>query len=253
MSGDLRAFFGATKAPKRKLETSVFAVSDKSAKKDKNDSSFLKEDKDSSSNSWQLQLESMDSSWKSVLEPEFRKPYLCRLTTFLESEERGGKKIFPPKDCMFSAFSLCPFDDVKVVVIGQDPYHGPNQANGLAFSVTKGVSIPPSLRNIIKEAAEDSALSPRVKGSHGHGCLEKWAQQGVLMLNTCLTVRRGEANSHQKKGWEDFTDAVVAQLRKKEGLVYLLWGKPAQSKCSNINTSKNLSCFLHFIYIYKYI
>eukprot|EP01034_Spumella_vulgaris_P025778 gene25778-32270_t len=137
---------------------------------------------------------------------------------------------------IFSAFNLCPFDTVKVVVIGQDPYHGPGQAHGLAFSVQHGVAIPPSLKNMIKELTNDP---DSVMNKPGHGNLEHWSQQGVLLLNNVLTVRKADANSHQKHGWEQFTDAVVRELSKREGLVYLLWGKPAQLKCKNIDSTKN--------------
>jgi len=129
---------------------------------------------------------------------------------------------------------LCPFDNVKVVIIGQDPYHGPSQAHGLAFSVLRGIAPPPSLRNIFQEASKDVGIS-----LPSHGNLEAWARQGVLLLNVCLTVRKGEANSHNKKGWEAFTDQVVKELAKKDGIVYLLWGKPAAEKCKGINAQKN--------------
>ena len=188
---------------------------------------------------WRQAVLNMEPSWKAALCGEFKKPYFNRLLMFLEGEKKAGKVVYPPVNQMFSAFELCPLDKVKVVCIGQDPYHGPGQAHGLAFSVAKGVAIPPSLKNMIKEAASDENLSPRVKDQPGHGNLESWAKQGVLMLNTCLTVRKREANSHQKRGWEEFTDAVVRALAKKEGVIYLLWGKPASKKCANINTSKN--------------
>lgn len=188
---------------------------------------------------WRQAVMNMEPSWKAALVAEFKKPYFNRLVTFLEGEKKAGKVVYPPVNQLFSSLELCPLDKVKVVCIGQDPYHGPGQAHGLAFSVVKGVAIPPSLKNMIKEAASDENLSPRVKDQPGHGNLENWAKQGVLMLNTCLTVRKGEANSHQKKGWEEFTDAVVRALAKKEGIVYLLWGNPASAKCANINMTKN--------------
>lgn len=198
-----------------------------------------KEGAEEVSGPWRQAILNMEPSWHAALSGEFKKPYFNRLLNFLESEKKAGKVVYPPVNQIFSAFELCPLDKVRVVCIGQDPYHGPGQAHGFAFSVAKGVAIPPSLKNMIKEAASDKDLSPRVKDQPGHGNLENWAKQGVLMLNTCLTVRKGEANSHQKKGWEEFTDAVVRALAKKEGVVYLLWGKPADKKCANINTSKN--------------
>ena len=180
----------------------------------------------------------MEPSWKAALEAEFKKPYFNRLLTFLESEKKSGKVVYPPVNQIFSAFELCPLDKVKVVCIGQDPYHGPGQAHGLAFSVAKGVATPPSLRNMINEAASDKDLSPRMNGQPGHGNLENWAKQGVLMLNTCLTVRKGETNSHQKKGWKIHRRCRTS-ARQKEGIVYLLWGNPASNKCANINMNKN--------------
>eukprot|EP01035_Chromulina_nebulosa_P019162 gene19162-25005_t len=135
---------------------------------------------------------------------------------------------------MFACFSLCSYSDVKVVIIGQDPYHGPNQANGLAFSVNIGVPLPPSLQNILKEAQDDVGIK---KPTHGN--LDCWSRQGVLLLNTCLTVRQGEPNSHQKQGWEIFTDAVIESLCQRDNIVYLLWGNPAQTKCKMINKSLN--------------
>jgi uracil-DNA glycosylase len=168
----------------------------------------------------------IEDQWKDRLKAEFTKPYFRNLTAFVNAEYKS-KTVFPPKNDVFNAFRLTPFDDIKVVVIGQDPYHGDRQAHGLCFSVQKGVQIPPSLRNMIEELKADPATRIR---QPGHGNLECWAKQGVLLLNTCLTVRRGEANSHQKKGWEEFTDAVIRQLAARENIVYLLWGLPAQTK-----------------------
>jgi uracil-DNA glycosylase len=184
---------------------------------------------------WGAAFTNLHSSWKTRLEPEFKKTYMQRLVTFLDSET-SKHTVYPPINQVWTAFDLCPFDSVKVVCIGQDPYHGPNQAHGLAFSVAKGIQIPPSLRNMITEANRDPAVAiPKPL----HGSLECWAKQGVLLLNTCLTVRKAEANSHQKQGWEDFTDAVVRELGRKEGIVYLLWGSPAQAKCKAIDAKKN--------------
>lgn len=179
-------------------------------------------------------LQYLTSDWKHELSSEFSKPYFRNLSKFV-SEEMSKYQIFPPENKIFESMNLCSLSSVRVVIIGQDPYHGPNQAHGLAFSVRHNIPPPPSLLNIIKEAKTDVGIS-----NPTHGNLEHWSRQGVLLLNTCLTVRKGEANSHQKKGWETFTDAVVKILAKKENIVYLLWGKPAQSKCSGIDRSKNV-------------
>lgn len=180
-------------------------------------------------------FDGVEIGWKSALKAEVSKPYFVKLDRFVR-KERDSHSIFPKEENIFSCLDWCPFDNVKVVIIGQDPYHGPNQANGLAFSVENGVTIPPSLRNMLKEACDDPAVKiPPPQ----HGNLECWARQGVLLLNTVLTVRRAEANSHQKQGWEQFTDAVVKQLSRKRNLVYLLWGKPAQAKCKGIDSSAN--------------
>lgn len=179
-------------------------------------------------------LNYLEHSWKNQLKNEFTKPYFLNLKQFVD-EERQKHTVYPSVEDTFSAFRFCPYEAVKVVIIGQDPYHGPNQAHGLAFSVLRGVQNPPSLQNIFKEAINDvKILRPN------HGNLEYWCNQGVLLLNTCLTVRKGEPNSHQKRGWELFTDAVIRELSYKNNLVYLLWGKPAQAKCINIDRSKNV-------------
>lgn len=171
-------------------------------------------------------FDEIESGWRCRLQGEYRKPYFQKLLKFLEKETQAHT-VFPPSSQIFTSLNLCSYDNVKVVVIGQDPYHGPGQAHGLAFSVQKGVALPPSLKNMITEAQND----PKVRiPSPAHGNLTCWSQQGVLLLNTALTVRKAEANSHQKQGWEEFTDAIVKELGKKEGLVYLLWGKPAQAK-----------------------
>jgi uracil-DNA glycosylase len=174
-----------------------------------------------------LIVQVVDDGWKTRLEKQTARPYFKSLETFVQSEMKN-KTIFPPKSNIFAAFNLCPYEKVKVVIIGQDPYHGPNQAHGLAFSVQKGNALPPSLRNMVTELKNDPELA-HIK-TPIHGDLSSWSKQGVLLLNTCLTVRSGEANSHQKKGWEDFTDAVVKELGSRTGVVYLLWGKPAQLK-----------------------
>lgn len=174
----------------------------------------------------------MEASWLDKLQSEFEKPYMKNLEAFLAEEIRSGAQIYPPFELTFNAFCFTPFDAVKVVLIGQDPYHGAGQAHGLSFSVPKGVPQPPSLQNIFKELKEDLGVAPP-----SHGCLEDWAKQGVLLLNATLTVRAGEAKSHFGKGWEEFTDRVVALLcQRQDPLVFLLWGKSAAEKCEHICT-----------------
>lgn len=178
----------------------------------------------------------LEKSWLNILQHEFEKPYMQTLKAFLVQEKQAGKTIYPPSDQIFSAFDLTPFDKVKVVIIGQDPYHGEAQAHGLSFSVNKGIAIPPSLRNIYKELVSDIGIQMPT-----HGYLKHWAEQGVLLLNATLTVRANEAGSHQKKGWETFTDEVIKQLNaQRNDLVFLLWGNFARSKKSLINRHKIL-------------
>jgi len=177
----------------------------------------------------------LESTWKSRLEPEFEKSYFKQLISFVKSEY-ASHTIYPPGKLIFSAFDHCPFDKVKVVIIGQDPYHGAGQANGLCFSVSDGVRFPPSLQNIFKEIQSDLG-QPAPKS----GNLERWADQGVFLLNATLTVRAETPGSHQNKGWEEFTDAVIKVLtEEKENLVYILWGSYAQKKGELIDTKKNL-------------
>ena len=177
----------------------------------------------------------IEESWKKALEDEFGKEYFIKLRNFLKEEKNNGQTIYPPGSQIFSAFNLTPFDKVKVVLLGQDPYHGPNQAHGLSFSVRDGVTPPPSLKNIYKELHADLELPIPQSGD-----LTKWAEQGVFLLNAILTVRANTAASHQKKGWEEFTDAVIKTISdKKEGIVFLLWGKFAQGKEVLIDTSKH--------------
>ncbi|MFC6095971.1 uracil-DNA glycosylase [Flavobacterium qiangtangense] len=174
-------------------------------------------------------------SWKSVLSEEFEKPYFENLINFVKSEY-ATHTCYPKGSQIFSAFGHCHFDDVKVVIIGQDPYHGPNQANGLCFSVNDGIPFPPSLQNIFKEISTDLNVSLPPTGN-----LERWADQGVLLLNATLTVRQSEAGSHQKKGWETFTDAVIKKVSdEKSNVIFLLWGGFAQKKASLIDGSKHL-------------
>lgn len=178
----------------------------------------------------------IEKSWHNALKEEINKPYILLLKKFLEEEERKGTQVFPPKDEVFNAFRQTPFDRVKVVLMGQDPYHGVGQAHGLCFSVQKGVAVPPSLRNIYKEMEDDLGIP-----QPNHGCLMNWAKQGVLMLNATLTVRKGEPKSHFGKGWETFTDGVIRTLcERSDPLVFILWGKSAKDKCENIlNTRKH--------------
>ncbi len=191
-------------------------------------------------------------SWKTHLEDEFEKEYFAKLTQFVK-EEYKNKTVFPPPHSIFSAFELCPFDKVKVVILGQDPYHGRGQANGLCFSVNDGVPVPPSLANIYKEIESDIGVKPHsLAAAEGPavagglrppptGNLERWATHGVLLLNATLTVVASQAGSHQHKGWEEFTDAVIKLLsEKKEHLVFLLWGKYAQEKGAFIDEKKHL-------------
>ena len=176
----------------------------------------------------------IEASWKNKLETEFSSSYFAELKLFLLSE-RLEQTVYPPGNQIFSAFSHTPFDAVKVVIVGQDPYHGPGQANGLCFSVAPGLKLPPSLQNIYKEIENDIGL-PMSK----NGDLRSWANQGVFLLNTTLTVRAGSPASHHGKGWERFTDAAIKALsNEREGLVFLLWGKPAQSKEKLIDATKH--------------
>lgn len=175
------------------------------------------------------------NSWHELLAEETEKPYYQTLQEFLEREYQAGP-IYPVKERVFEAFNLTPYEEVKVVILGQDPYHGPNQAHGLSFSVLPGNKIPPSLRNIYKELASDLGYQPVA-----HGYLEKWARQGVLLLNTVLTVREGQANSHRNQGWEKLTDEVIKKLNeRKEPIVFILWGKPAQTKGKMIDSARHL-------------
>ncbi len=177
----------------------------------------------------------IEPQWKQELAAEFSKPYFDKIKAVLISEKQKGKIIYPPGPQIFAAFDRCPFDRVKVVIIGQDPYHGPGQAMGLCFSVNRGIRIPASLRNIFKELQQDVGTSiPE------HGDLGAWADQGVLLLNTVLTVEKSKAGSHKKLGWQQFTDRVIQILsEKKEHLVFLLWGNYAKSKAHLIDQKKH--------------
>jgi uracil-DNA glycosylase len=174
-------------------------------------------------------------SWKNELSNEFEQEYFGKLTAFVRNEYQT-QTVYPAGNNIFRAFDRCSFDNVKVVILGQDPYHGPNQANGLCFSVKEGIPFPPSLVNIFKEIKDDIG-----KEIPPHGSLDRWADQGVLLLNATLTVRAHEAGSHQNKGWETFTDAVIQQLAtKRKGIVYMLWGSYAQKKADFVSSDDNL-------------
>jgi uracil-DNA glycosylase len=178
----------------------------------------------------------IEPSWKEALKNEFTKPYFLQIVTFLKTEKAAGKIIYPPGPLIFNAFNQTPFTKTRVVIIGQDPYHGAGQAHGLSFSVQNGVKPPPSLVNIFKEIQTDIGVAMPL----GYGNLTKWAQQGVLMLNAALTVRADEANSHAKFGWSTFTDAVIQKMSdEKDGIVFLLWGKFAQEKQVLIDETKH--------------
>ena len=177
----------------------------------------------------------LEPGWKQHLAGEFEQDYMARLRAFLAAEKQAGKTVFPPGPDIFNAFNLTPFDKVKVVILGQDPYHGPDQAHGLCFSVQRGVKTPPSLVNIYKEIHRDLGID-----IPPHGNLTHWAEQGVLLLNAVLTVEAGQAASHQKRGWEQFTDQAIEHLnREREGLVFLLWGSHAQKKGKLIDRDKH--------------
>ena len=177
----------------------------------------------------------LEESWKNLLQDELKKPYLLDLQQFLGEEKENGKIIYPQDEDIFAALNLTPFDKVKVVILGQDPYHGPDQAHGLCFSVRKGIKPPPSLVNIFKELKDDLGITPPE-----HGCLEAWAKQGVLLLNNVLTVEDGLAGSHHLKGWEEFTNKIIQLLNdKKENLVFILWGAPAQKKAQKVDPKKH--------------
>jgi len=177
-----------------------------------------------------------DRGWKDHLAEEFRQPYMQGLAEFLAAEEQAGKVLFPASQHCFNALNSTPLDNVRVVILGQDPYHGPGQAHGLCFSVRPNVAIPPSLVNIFKEIQDDLGIAPP-----DHGCLQPWAEQGVLLLNSVLTVVQGQAGAHQGKGWETFTDTVIETVnREREGVVFLLWGSYAKKKGQHIGRNKHL-------------
>lgn len=184
----------------------------------------------------------LEPSWKARIGDYLQRPEMQALASFLRTQKQAGKHIYPPGPEIFAAFEHTPFDAVRVVILGQDPYHGPGQAHGLCFSVRPGVRVPPSLDNIFKEIQRDLGIA-----RPGHGCLTAWADRGVLLLNSVLTVQEGQAGAHQGKGWEGFTDAAIEALnRGREGLVFLLWGSYAQRKGQLIDTRRH--CVLNAVH-----
>ncbi len=180
-------------------------------------------------------IDQLDPAWKAHFAHEFSQDYMIRLREFLRSEIKSGAVVYPPKDQWFNAFLFAPFDEIKVVIVGQDPYHGEGQAHGLSFSVPDGVAIPPSLRNIYKELHRDLGVTIPSSGN-----LEAWARQGVLLLNASLTVRAAEANSHSKQGWLKFTNACIRQINEqRQGVVFLAWGRFAHEVCSVVDSTKH--------------
>ncbi len=178
----------------------------------------------------------IEESWKKVLAHTFQEPYFQSLVTFLREARQAGRIIYPPGSLIFNAFNSTPFEQVKVVILGQDPYHNPGEAMGLSFSVPRGQRIPPSLQNIYKELQRDLGIPPAA-----HGDLSSWAAQGVLLLNAMLTVEHNQPGSHQKIGWQDFTNEAIRQLSlQRSGLVFMLWGNFARSKASLIDASRHL-------------
>jgi len=176
-------------------------------------------------------------NWSDIINQEKKKSYLQDTLNYVQQRREQNIQIYPPQDEIFNAFSYTPFDQVKIVMLGQDPYHGKNQAHGICFSVKPGIKIPPSLRNIYKELATD------IEGFDipTHGYLKNWATQGILMLNAVLTVEEGKANSHKKLGWETFTDVIIDKInQEKQGVIFLLWGQQAQKKCAHIDTNKHI-------------
>jgi len=180
-------------------------------------------------------IDQLDPAWKAYFEHEFSQDYMVKLCEFLKSEMRSGAVIYPSKEQWFNAFLFAPLDEIKVVIVGQDPYHGEGQAHGLSFSVPDGVAIPPSLRNIYKELHRDLGINTPCSGN-----LEAWAKQGVLLLNASLTVRAAEANSHSKQGWLKFTNACIRHINEqRQGVVFLAWGRFAHEVCSVVDSTKH--------------
>lgn len=183
-----------------------------------------------------MNITDIDKNWRECLNVEIQEPYMLKLRQFLVDEKKAGKTIYPQSEDVFKALKLTPFENVKVVILGQDPYHGPDQAHGLSFSVKAGCKIPPSLRNIFKEINQDLKTPIPTQGN-----LESWARQGVLLLNNVLTVEAGTAGSHRKQGWESLTERLIEKLQsERENLVFLLWGKDAIAKAASLNANKHL-------------
>lgn len=185
---------------------------------------------------WEDAKASLSASWQTAIGDEFEAPYMARLAQFLAAERAAGKRVFPDHGLTFAAFARTPLDQVKAVIVGQDPYHRPGQAMGLSFSVPPGVPVPPSLRNIHKELEADIGVKPP-----GHGCLTAWADRGVLLLNTSLSVEEGRAGSHARAGWSDFTDRVIAAVNARDTPVaFILWGGHAQKKAAMLDAGRHL-------------
>jgi uracil-DNA glycosylase len=183
-----------------------------------------------------MNINNINKTWFANLKNEFSEPYFLELDKFLAEQKKSGAVIYPPEDKIFNALNLTDFNNIKVVILGQDPYHGPNQAQGLSFSVQTGLKLPPSLKNIYKELATDIGTKPTVNGN-----LEPWAKQGVLLLNAVLTVEQANANAHANKGWEQFTDSIIKLVSQKHSnVVFILWGSYAQKKDKLIDESKHL-------------
>ena len=179
-------------------------------------------------------IEHIPNDWRDALAPELQTDSCQQLRDFLQTEYQS-QTVFPPEDQLFTALRLTPLAKVKIVILGQDPYHDDGQAHGLSFSVQQGIKIPPSLRNIFKELHADVGIEPA-----DHGCLEDWARQGILLLNTVLSVRAHEANSHRKQGWEQLTDAIIRSVNQQPAVAFVLWGKPAQKKASLLDEARHL-------------
>lgn len=183
-----------------------------------------------------MNINNINKTWFANLKNEFSEPYFLELENFLAERKKSGAVIYPPEDKIFNALNLTNFNDIKVVILGQDPYHGPNQAHGLSFSVQNGLKLPPSLNNIYKELTTDIGTKPTVNGN-----LEPWAKQGVLLLNAVLTVEQANANAHANKGWEQFTDSIIKLVSQKHNnVVFILWGSYAQKKANLIDDTKHL-------------
>lgn len=248
MQKSLRSFFAAESSPKRQRKgteeepdaeekASEVATTTAASSSPLSETKVAEEPVELPDFTWEP-FNTIEPGWRARLAREYSLPYFQSLREFVD-QERRTHTIYPPADQMFTALNLCSYDNVKVVVVGQDPYHGPNQAHGMAFSVQMGQPQPPSLKNMIKEAMADVGIA---KPTHGN--LSHWASQGVLLLNVVLTVRARTAYSHKGKGWETFTDAIIREVNKKDHVVFLVWGQPAMAKVKGIDTTKHkiISC-----------